>query len=130
MLIENEILIQQFLNEMKEKKEGIFNFMKKVEFGVSEDDTRYPFIAMLVSGGLFFIGSIPTLIAFCSTSNIHYAFYISIIINSIALFTVGAVKTLMTKTSIIFSGGENLLYGIIGGGISFSIGYLFSEFVV
>ena len=104
--------------------------MKKIEFGLSDEDNRSPIVAMCVSGGLFLIGSTPTIISFSVTKDIHIAFYLAIGLNIIALFAVGSVKTFMTKTNIVYSGVENLLLGSIGAVISYSIGYLFSNYLL
>lgn len=123
------VLIENFVDAMSTNKEGLLNFMKKIEFGVTEDDERTPMTAMAVSGGLFFIGSIPSIISFSSTQNLEFAFYINIVLNTIALFVVGAVKTIMTKTNVCSSGLENLAYGCTGAFISYAIGYGFGVLI-
>jgi VIT1/CCC1 family predicted Fe2+/Mn2+ transporter len=117
--IKNDFLVEN-------NKDGL------LEFGLagSDEDNRSPLITIVVSGGLFFIGSIPTLISFSITNDIHIAFYLAIGLNIITLFAVGSVKTFMTKTNIVFSRVENLLLGTIGAVISYSIGYLFSNYLL
>jgi VIT1/CCC1 family predicted Fe2+/Mn2+ transporter len=122
---DNPILVENFVNTLSNNKEGLLNFMKKIEFGITEDDQRTPLTAMLVSGGLFFIGSIPSIISFSITRNIKLAFYINIVLNLVALFVVGAVKTIMTRTNLCSAGLENLTYGCTGAFISYGIGYGF-----
>jgi len=111
---------------MENNKDGL------LEFGLagSDEDNRSPLVAIVVSGGLFFIGSIPTLISFSIINDIHIAIYLAIGLNIITLFAVGSVKTFMTKTNIVCSGVENLLLGSIGVVISYSIGYLFSNYLL
>jgi len=125
----NPILVENFVNAMSSNKEGLLNFMKRIEFGITEDDQRTPLTAMLVSGGLFFIGSIPSIISFSSTQNLELAFYINIVLNIVALFVVGAVKTIMTRTNLFSAGMENLAYGCTGAFISYGIGYAFGKLV-
>jgi len=125
----NPILVENFVNAMSNNKEGLLNFMKRIEFGITEDDQRTPLTAMLVSGGLFFIGSIPSIISFSSTQNLELAFYINIVLNIVALFVVGAVKTIMTRTNLFSAGMENLAYGCTGAFISYGIGYAFGKLV-
>jgi len=130
ILINNESLITEFINSMRTNKIGLLNFMKRFEFGITDDDIRNPVIAMLVSGLLYFIGSLPTIISFSLVKRANISFYIAIGLNTISLFLVGALKTTITKTSIIYSGGENLVYASIGGLISYSSGYIFSSYLI
>lgn len=123
------ILVENFVNAISSNKEGLLNFMKRIEFGITEDDQRTPFTAMAVSGGLFFIGSIPSILSFSSTRNIEIAFYINIVLNVVALFVVGAVKTIMTRTNLCSAGFENLAYGCTGAFISYGIGYGFGMLI-
>lgn len=108
-----DFMVDNFVQEMENNKDGLA-----------------PLVAMCVSGGLFLISSTPTIISFSVTKNIHISFYLAIGLNIIALFAVGSVKTFMTKTNIVFSGVENLLLGSIGAVISYSIGYLFSNYLL
>jgi VIT1/CCC1 family predicted Fe2+/Mn2+ transporter len=130
MFITNEYLINDFVNECKNNNEGLLNFMKRIEFGISDDDQRTPIMAMFVSSVLYFFGALPTLFSFIVNNNIKFCFYLAIILNILTLFSIGVVKTLITKTNPIYSGLENLLYGIIGGSISYGIGYLFSTYLI
>jgi hypothetical protein len=116
--------------EFKNNNEGLLNFMKRIEFGISDDDQRTPIMAMFVSSVLYFFGALPTLFSFIVNNNIKFCFYLAIILNILTLFSIGVVKTLITKTNPIYSGLENLLYGIIGGSISYGIGYLFSTYLI
>ena len=124
-----DFMVDNFVQEMENNKDGL-------EFGLAGSDpnsNRSPLVAMCVSGGLFLISSTPTIISFWLldvTKNIHISFYLAIGLNIIALFAVGSVKTFMTKTNIVFSRVENLLLGSIGAVISYSIGYLFSNYLL
>jgi VIT1/CCC1 family predicted Fe2+/Mn2+ transporter len=123
-------LVTEIIDELRENKESLFNFMKRIEFGVSDEDHRNPIIAMCVSGMLFFVGALPTIVSFCVSKNIKKCFYYSLGLNTISLFTVGAIKTKITKGSIFLSGLENLFYGALGGVISYFVGYLFSMYLI
>jgi len=130
LYIQDEFLVQNFINTIQQNKQGLFNFMKKVEFGITEEDERRPWVAGLVSGFLFFLGSTPTLVAFALPMTIKSSFYTSLALNGLTLFIVGSGKTLMTKTLIFFSGLENLVYGSLGAAFSYGIGYFFSQHLV
>lgn len=126
LLINDKKLIEDFVSNMKKNKEGLFNFMKTVEFGVNDEDSRNPIVAMSVSGGLFFVGSLPSIISFLLPFQKNICFLICCILNIISLFGVGTLKTKITKTNFFKSGMENLSIGALGGIISYFVGYLFS----
>lgn len=128
LLISNNNLINNFIKEMSLNKDGLFNFMKKIEFGVTDDDYRNPLVAMSVSGSLFFIGSFPTILSLILPYKINDCIIICILFNAISLFGIGALKTLMTNKSIFSSGIENLLLAGLGGFISFFVGNLIRFF--
>jgi len=128
--IKNQSLIQSFVHEMEFNSAGLLNLMKKIEFGLCEEENRNPWIAMFVSGGLFFTGALPTIISFSVTKNIDTAFYLSIGLNTLALFVVGFGKTLMTKTNQWMSGFENMIFAAIGAVISYTIGFVFSKYLI
>jgi len=127
LLIKDTKLIEDFVLEMKKNKDGLFNFMKAVEFAVNEDDERSPLVAMTISGTLYFLGSAPSIIAFLTPFSRDSCFLLSCILNVFALFSVGTLKTKITKTNIFYSGFENLSIAVVAGFISFLIGYIFSK---
>ena len=124
--IHDDLLVARFLGHMQTDKEGLFAFMKTVEFGVNEEDHRHPWIAMLVSGCLFFMGSIPSLCSFLVPLSLDLCISLCCLLNLCTLFGVGALKSKMTNTVWYISGGENLAMGITAGLISYGIGYCFS----
>lgn len=129
LLIQDKDLIQSFVKNMGTNSEGLFNFMKTVEFGVNEEDSRNPIVAMSVSGGLFFIGSMPSIISFLLPFSRDVCFLICCLFNVLSLFAVGTLKTRITKTNFFFSGLENMGIGMLGGVISFFVGYLFAQVI-
>lgn len=122
LMIDNIMLINCFVKEMAKNKEGLFNFMKKIEFGVSDDDARNPLIAMSISGLFFFIGSFPSLLSFCFPYPIDHCIIICIIFNVLALFAIGALKTLLTKKNVFLAGSENVFLAGLGGCVSYIVG--------
>lgn len=121
--ISDRTLIQNFIKDMSQNKEGLLNFMKKIEFGITEDDYRNPYVAMSISGLFFFIGSFPSLLSFCFPYSIYYCMILSLCINCISLFCIGVIKALLTKNNACLSGLENIGFAGIGGIISYIVGY-------
>lgn len=129
LLIQDKDLVQHFVKTMSKNSEGLFNFMKTVEFGVNDEDSRNPIVAMSVSGGLFFIGSMPSIVSFLLPLSKSVCFLICCLLNVLSLFVVGTLKTRITKTNVFVSGLENLGIGLVGGITSFAVGCLFSRLI-
>lgn len=123
--IKNQDVIDSFVNELKTDTDALFSFMKVVEFGATDNDRRYPLIAMIVSGGLFLAGSIPSMIAFSVSDNNRDCFFASIGLNALALFMVGSLKTLYTGGNLVVAGMENLWFGSTGAILSYGVGLAF-----
>jgi len=121
--ITDPTLIQNFIKEMSKNREGLLNFMKKIEFGITDDDYRNPYVAMSISGLFFFIGSFPSLLSFCFPYPINYCMILSLFLNCVSLFCIGVIKALLTKNNACLSGLENIGFAGIGGIISYIVGY-------
>ena len=102
----------------------LLNAMKILEFGMVDSEERSPITAMLMSGGLFFCGSVPSIVPFLFDIRPHVGLAIAAGFAAIALFAVGVVKTLITRTSPLAAGLENLAIAAIGGAIAYVVGRL------
>jgi len=102
--------------------ETLLNAMKVMEFGVVDSEERSPIKAMLMSGGLFLGGSIPSVAPFLFDLRPHVALAIAAVLLAIALFSVGVVKTFITRTNPIVAGLENLAIATFGGVIAYWVG--------
>ena len=100
----------------------LLNTMKVMEFGMVDSEERSPITAMLMSGGLFLAGSIPSLAPFLFDLRPHVALAIAAGLTAIALFGVGVVKTFITRTSPLFAGLENLAIAALGGVVAYGVG--------
>ena len=96
--------------------------MAGLEFGVVDTERRNPWLAAVTAGGLFILGALPSVLPFGFLDDTGAALTVAAVLSGTALFFVGAGKTVMTKTNPFVSGFENLLIGLVGGGISFAIG--------
>jgi VIT1/CCC1 family predicted Fe2+/Mn2+ transporter len=104
--------------------ETLLNAMKVMEFGMVDSEERSPIKAMLMSGGLFLSGSIPSVAPFLFDLGPHMALGVAGLLVAIALFAVGVVKTFITRGNPIFSGLENLAIAAFGGGLAYGVGRL------
>jgi vacuolar iron transporter family protein len=96
--------------------------MAGLEFGVVDTERRSPWLASFTSSLLFLAGALPSIIPFAFVEDTGIALVAAAGLAGIGLFIVGVGKTVMTKTNPLVSGTENLLIGLVGGGISFAIG--------
>lgn len=102
--------------------EAMMKIMMALEFGVIDQERRNPWVAMLVSGGLFLTGSLPSVVPFVFDVTPVTGLTIAAILASAALFLVGALKTVATRGSWWRSGSENLLLGGLGAIVSYLVG--------
>jgi len=110
-------------------EEAMFRMQAALEFGVVDSERRSPIAAGLASGALFLGGAIPPIIPFAFMNNTGEALIVSAALSGIALFAVGAVKTLATKKSAVLSGLENLALGLLGGVLAYLVGRAFDSFI-
>ncbi|HUP16856.1 MAG TPA: VIT1/CCC1 transporter family protein [Acidimicrobiia bacterium] len=102
----------------------LLNAMKIMEFGMVDSEERSPIKAMLMSGGLFFAGSVPSVAPFLFDLRPHSALFIAAGLAAVALFAVGVVKTFITRGNPIIAGLENLAIAGLGGAGAYLVGRL------
>lgn len=115
-------LLRQAVEAIGASDEALLKFMQAFEFGYTEQDERRPWVAMLTSGGLFLTGSLPSVVPFACTANVAHALWAAVVLCAAAMFAVGALKTVATRTGWLRSGLENLVIGALGAAVSFGIG--------
>lgn len=108
---------------------ALLNAMAALEFGVVDSERRSPFLAMAASGGLFLLGSLPSVIPFVVAGSETTALVWATVLSLIGLFAVGVVKASVAKTSWVISGLENLIVAGVGGAIAWAIGKAFGATV-
>jgi predicted membrane protein (TIGR00267 family) len=107
----------------------MFGMQAALEFGVVDSERRNPIAAGLASGALFIGGAIPPIIPFIFMDDTGQALIAAAVLSGIALFAVGAVKTLATKKNPILSGLENLALGLVGGVLAYLVGRAFDSII-
>ena len=121
-------LLEAVVSEVGRSDESLMRMMMAFEFGVHADELeRNPWKAMLMSGRLFLIGALPTVVPFFFSISPGEALGIAAGLVGVALFTVGAYKTRTTRGNWIIDGGENLTLGAIATGISYAVGVAFDK---
>jgi VIT1/CCC1 family predicted Fe2+/Mn2+ transporter len=109
--------------------EAFLKVMMALEFGVVDTERRSPITAMFMSGMLFLVGSLPSILPFVFVEDPHAGLWIAAIGSGIALFVVGALKTVATHTNPIVSGLENVAVAGAGAIVSYGVGRLFDAAV-
>jgi VIT1/CCC1 family predicted Fe2+/Mn2+ transporter len=110
--------------------ETLLNAMKALEFGIVDSERRSPYKAMFMSGGLFLVGSMPSVLPFIFVRTPTPGFLLASVLTAIGLFIVGVSKTRVTNTNPIRAGFENLIIAGIGGVIAYYVGSLVEGAVV
>jgi len=102
--------------------EAILNAMKALEFGFVESERRSPYRAMLVSGALFLVGSLPSILPFVIFDSNRTAIVWASLLALGGLFAVGVVKARVTRNNWLRSGLENMMIAGVGGLLAWLIG--------
>lgn len=102
--------------------DAILNAMKALEFGFVESERRSPYRAMLASGVLFLVGSLPVVLPFLVFDSANVALAWASVLALTGLFMVGVVKARVAKHHWLSSGFENMVIAGVGGVIAWLIG--------
>lgn len=106
----------------EENDEALLNAMAALEFGVVESERRSPYLAMMASGLLFLLGSMPSVLPFVLIDSTGTALVWASVLSLAGLFGVGVVKARVAKSHWLRSGLENMVIAGVGGVIAWAIG--------
>jgi VIT1/CCC1 family predicted Fe2+/Mn2+ transporter len=122
-------LLEAVVAEVGRSDDSLMKMMMAFEFGVHADELeRNPIKAMLMSGRLFLLGALPTVVPFFATTlSPTTALAIAAALVGLALFVVGAYKTRTTKSNWLYDGLENVVLGAIATGIAYAVGIAFDK---
>jgi VIT1/CCC1 family predicted Fe2+/Mn2+ transporter len=120
-------LLEAVVSEVGRSDDGLMRMMQAFEFGGEEELERNPLRAMWMSGRLFFLGSLPTVIPFFFSISPGTAVAIAAALVGVSLFIVGAYKTRTTRGNWLLDGLENLALGAVGAGIAYGVGVAFDK---
>ena len=105
--------------------DAMMKVMMALEFGFVETERRSPLTAMAMSGLLFLVGAVPSVVPFAILDNANSGLVLAAILSGIGLFAVGIAKTFATRGNKWRGGFENLSIAIGGGLLAYLIGSLF-----
>ena len=115
-----EMVVEAFTKDDR----TILETMKRLEFGLVDEERRSPLTAMSASSGLFLLGSFTSVIPFIFADETATGLSIAAVLTAAGLFLVGVAKTRVTGTSPIPAGLRNLVIAGIGGVVAYIIGSL------
>jgi VIT1/CCC1 family predicted Fe2+/Mn2+ transporter len=118
-------VLEAAVNQIGASDEAMIESMKRLEFGVVDDDRRSPWTAAIYSGLLFVAGSLPSVLPFVFVASATTGLWWAAALAGTALFGVGVAKTKATGTNPWVAGVENLSVSLLGGVLSFGVGRLF-----
>ena len=116
-------LLEKVVDVISADPDVFLEVMMVEEFGVLKAERRSPYVAMVLVFFAFLIGSLAPVIPFILISDsVALATFLALILSSLGLFIVGAGKIYFTRGSLLKSGSENMILGLIAAGITFTIG--------
>jgi len=117
------------VNAITSDKERWLDTMMQEELGLTLE-TRSPLKGGLVTYTAFIlIGFVPLfsfVLALFMPTLAEHTFFLSVILTAVALFGIGALKTLVVQRSLWRSGMETLLMGSLAALVAYIVGYLLS----
>jgi VIT1/CCC1 family predicted Fe2+/Mn2+ transporter len=115
---------QQLARQIMSNEEGALEALSRDELGIDPAELGgSPWEAAITSFLLFAIGAIIPLFPFFFLRGAT-AIVVSAICGAIGLFAIGAVITLFTGRSVLFSGTRQMLFGLAAAAVTFLIGRL------
>lgn len=121
--------LEPVMDAFTDNDTALLGAMKALEFGMVDSERRSPYRAMLASGGLFLLGSLPSVLPFVFATSTTTALAWASVLAGAGLFAVGVVKANVARTSWLASGLENLVVAGVGGVLAWGIGRLFESTV-
>ena len=122
-------LREQVVQHFNEDEESLLKVMTALEFGVIEEERRSAYAAAGMSGGLFLLGALPSVIPFAIAETPGSGLIAAGIGSVLGLLIVGAIKTWATRGNPWRAALENLLIAGAGGGLAYWVGVGFDRVV-
>ncbi|MPM95318.1 hypothetical protein SDC9_142472 [bioreactor metagenome] len=111
-------------NQLLQNKDSALDTLAREELGIDPDELGgSAWEAAITSFLLFTIGAIIPLFPFFFLTGMT-AVFVSIVVSAIGLFALGAVITLFTGKSVMFSGLRMVIFGLLAAAVTFGIGRL------
>ncbi len=112
----------EFVTALTKDKKQWVDFMMKEELGIIEEPSESPLKHSLVTTVAFIVAGFLPLIPYVFGVAAESQFFVSIAATGISLFTVGALRTLITGTKWFYSGLQMLSVGGAAALIAYFVG--------
>jgi VIT1/CCC1 family predicted Fe2+/Mn2+ transporter len=122
-------LREEVVKHFKGDDEALLKVMTALEFGVLEAERRSALAAAAMSGALFMLGSLPSVIPFAIVENPNRGLFAAAIGAVLGLLIVGAIKTWATRSKPLRAAIENLAIAGVGGALAYWVGVGFDRIV-
>lgn len=125
---EKTVLRNSLIDHFENDSSALLKLMVALEFGVIEEETRSALTAALVSGVLFILGSLPSLVPFIPKNQTpDTGLLIAALATGTCLLLVGSIKTWATRGNCLRAAIENLAIAGLGGVIAYFVGRFFDK---
>lgn len=114
--------VEMIVNRVTSDKELWIRFMMREELGMIEEAFDRPAIVACLMGVAFTVGGVVPLLPYLVMEDVIAALNVAVAVSLLALFIVGAAKTVLTKQPWLKSGLEVVLLGSLAAGVGFAIG--------
>jgi vacuolar iron transporter family protein len=120
----DETRARQLSSQIMSDKAGALDTLAREELGIDPKALGgSPWEAAISSFLLFAVGAIIPVFPFIFLRGTA-AVALSIILSGLGLFAIGAITTLFTGRSVLFSGSRQVIFGLIAAAITYGIGHL------
>ena len=120
-------LREEVVQHFNSDDEALLKVMTALEFGVLEAERRSALAAAAMSGALFLLGSLPSVIPFAIAENPNTGLFAAAIGAVLGLLIVGAIKTWATRGKPLRAAMENLAIAGVGGALAYWVGVGFDR---
>ncbi len=129
-ITEDESTISDTVKNFYETRpDALLKLMTVLEFGFVDEERRSPLKAGTVSGSLFILGGLPSVIPYLVLNTSKTATILAGALTVLGLILVGAIKTWATRGPFFSSTIENLSIAGVGGALAYGVGVLFAHLV-
>jgi VIT1/CCC1 family predicted Fe2+/Mn2+ transporter len=122
-------LREEVVQHFNGNDDALLQVMMALEFGVIETERRSSYAAAGMSGGLFLLGSLPSVIPFAIVENTNTGLFAAAIGAVLGLLVVGAIKTWATRGKPVRAALENLVIAGVGAALAYWVGVGFDRIV-
>ena len=122
-------LREEVVQHFNSDDEALLRVMTALEFGVLEAERRSALAAAAMSGALFLLGALPSVIPFAIAENPNTGLFAAAIGAVLGLLIVGAIKTWATRGKPLRAAIENLAIAGVGGALAYWVGVGFDRIV-